>query len=222
MERLTLSRKYNFLLDETKEYFYALQTNIQLSGDELKVIAVSSTQKNEGKTTTAVGLAVSLAQTGYRVLLLDVDIRNSVLSGIFRSKDKSWGLTEYLSGKVGLEEVLLETDIDQLRVLGSGQVSPNPVALLRSKKFKGLLAKVREDFDYVIVDTPPIGQVIDAAIIVQECDASFLVTELGKVTRRQLQHSCQQLEQTDVPFLGIVTNKDKLPKDGYGYYGQDR
>lgn len=216
---LELTPRYSRLLEETKEYFYALQTNIQLSGDDLKVIAVSSTRKNEGKTTTSVGLSVSLARTGYKVLLLDVDIRNSVLSGIFHSKDKMLGLTEHLSGKAEIAEIIRGTSVENLSVIESGQISPNPVALLRSPKFINLLKVLRNQFDYIIVDTPPIGQVIDAAIITQQCDASFLVTELEKISRTQLIHSRQQLEQTGVLFLGVVANKVAIEHDRYGYYG---
>ena len=216
---LELTPRYSHLLEETKEYFYALQTNIQLSGDDLKVIAVSSTRKNEGKTTTSVGLSVSLARTGYKVLLLDVDIRNSVLSGIFHSKEKMLGLTEHLSGKAEIAEIIRRTNVENLSVIESGQISPNPVALLRSPKFINLLKLLRTEFDYIIVDTPPIGQVIDAAIITQQCDASFLVTELEKISRTQLLHSRQQLEQTGVLFLGVVVNKVTIEHDRYGYYG---
>lgn len=220
MENLKLSRRYYQLLEEAKEHFYALQTNIQFSGEDLKVIAVSSTLKNEGKTTTAVGLSYSLAKSGYKVLLLDVDIRNSILTGIFNARDRVVGLTEYLSGKSDLEEVIRKTDVDGLSVIESGPISPNPIGLLRSKRFEKIFQELRQEFDYIIVDTPPIGQVIDAAIIVQQCDASFLVTELGRVTRTQLLHSKQQLDQTGVPFLGVVTNKDSYRKDSYGYYGE--
>ncbi|MBZ4249113.1 polysaccharide biosynthesis tyrosine autokinase, partial [Streptococcus pneumoniae] len=91
-----------------------------------------------------------------------------------------------------------------LYILQAGVVSPNPLSLLRSVKFETLIDSMKKYFDYIIVDTPPIGQVIDAAIIAQQCDGIFLVTEMRKTTRRQIFSSLQQLEQTGVPVLGLV------------------
>lgn len=221
MGKLELTRKYYQLYNETKEYFNALQTNIQLSGDGLKVISVTSTVKSEGKSTISVGLSMSLALSGYKVLLLDVDLRNSVMSGMFHSRERITGLTEYLSGKAGMADSMQETTLDNLYILQAGVVSPNPLSLLRSVKFETLIDSMKKYFDYIIVDTPPIGQVIDAAIIAQQCDGIFLVTEMRKTTRRQIFSSLQQLEQTGVPVLGLVANKAIIKKDSYGYYGKN-
>lgn len=216
-----ISKEYREFLERTKEYFFALQTNIQLSGEDLKVLAVSSSFKNQGKSTISIGLANALAMSDYRVLLLDLDLRNSVYRGIFNASEKLMGVTEYLTGSIKVSDILTVTNDDMpFYVIEAGKVSPNPITLLKSKKFVNMMVGLRKSFDYIIVDTPPIGQVIDAAIITQHCDASFLVTELGTVTRTQLAQAKRQLEQTDTPFLGVVVNKTALVDTHYGYYGE--
>lgn len=110
-------------------------TNIQLSGDKLKVISVTSVNPGEGKTTTSVNIARSFARVGYKTLLIDGDTRNSVMSGFFKSREKITELTEFLSGIADLSHGLCDTNIENLFVVQSGSVSPNPTALLQSKNF---------------------------------------------------------------------------------------
>ena len=151
--------------------------------------------------------------------MIDADIRNSVMSGVFKSSAKITGLTDYLAGKTDLSQGLCETDVKNLFVIESGQSSPNPTALLQSKNFDAMMNILRRYYDYVIVDTPPIGLVIDAAIISQKCDASILVAESGSVKRKALQKAKEQLEQTGTPFLGVILNKYDVSSDRYGAYG---
>ena len=141
------------------------------------------------------------------------------MSGVFKSKERITGLTDYLVGKNDLSQGLCETDVPNLFVIESGQSSPNPTALLQSKNFDEMMNILRRHYDYIIVDTPPIGLVIDAAIISQKCDASILVAEAGSVKRKALQKSKEQLEQTGTPFLGVVLNKYDVSGDRYGVYG---
>ena len=176
----------------------------------LKVIAVSSVKENEGKSTTSTNLAVAFARAGYKTLLVDCDIRNSVMTGVFRSRDKIQGLTDFLSGRSQLNQILYPTDFPNLDIIESGQVAPNPTGLLQSKNFTVMMDALREHFDYIIVDTPPIGIVIDAAIIAQRCDGTVLITESG---------ANEQLEQTGTPFLGVVLNKFNIKATEYGSYG---
>lgn len=194
-------------------------TNIQLSGDKLKVISVTSVNPGEGKTTTSVNIARSFARAGYKTLLIDGDTRNSVMSGFFKSREKITELTEFLSGIADLSHGLCDTNIENLFVVQSGSVSPNPTALLQSKNFNDMIETLRKYFDYIIVDTAPIGIVIDAAIITQKCDASILVTAIGEVNKRDVQKAKQQLEQTEKLFLGVVLNKLDISVDKYGVYG---
>lgn len=190
-----------------------------MSGDKLKVISVTSVNPGEGKTTTSVNIARSFARAGYKTLLIDGDIRNSVMSGFFKSREKITGLTEFLSGTADLSHGLCDTNIENLFVVQSGTVSPNPTALLQSKNFNDMIETLRKYFDYIIVDTAPIGIVIDAAIITQKCDASILVTATGEVNKRDVQKAKQQLEQTGKLFLGVVFNKLDIQVDKYGVYG---
>lgn len=219
MPTLEIAQKKLEFIKKAEEYYNALCTNIQLSGDKLKVISVTSVNPGEGKTTTSVNIARSFARTGYKTLLIDGDTRNSVISGVFKSREKITGLTEFLSGTADLSYGLCDTNIENLFVVQSGSVSPNPTALLQSKNFNDMIETLRKYFDYIIVDTAPIGIVIDAAIITQKCDASILVTAIGEVNKRDVQKAKQQLEQTEKLFLGVVLNKLDISVDKYGVYG---
>ncbi|HHA9494088.1 TPA: polysaccharide biosynthesis tyrosine autokinase CpsD [Streptococcus pneumoniae] len=219
MPTLEIAQKKLEFIKKAEEYYNALCTNIQLSGDKLKVISVTSVNPGEGKTTTSVNIARSFARAGYKTLLIDGDIRNSVISGVFKSREKFTGLTEFLSGTADLSHGLCDTNIENLFVIQSGSVSPNPTALLQSKNFNDMIETLRKYFDYIIVDTAPIGIVIDAAIITQKCDASILVTATGEVNKRDVQKAKQQLEQTGKLFLGVVLNKLDISVDKYGVYG---
>ncbi|HGK1348380.1 TPA: polysaccharide biosynthesis tyrosine autokinase CpsD [Streptococcus pneumoniae] len=218
MPTLEIAQKKLEFIKKAEEYYNALCTNIQLSGDKLKVISVTSVNPGEGKTTTSVNIARSFARTGYKTLLIDGDTRNSVISGVFKSREKITGLTEFLSGTADLSHGLCDTNIENLFVIQSGSVSPNPTALLQSKNFNDMIETLRKYFDYIIVDTAPIGIVIDAAIITQKCDASILVTAIGEVNKRDVQKAKQQLEQTEKLFLGVVLNKLDISVDKYGVY----
>ncbi|HGK1861258.1 TPA: polysaccharide biosynthesis tyrosine autokinase CpsD [Streptococcus pneumoniae] len=219
MPTLEIAQKKLEFVKKAEEYYNALCTNIQLSGDKLKVISVTSVNPEEGKTTTSVNIARSFARAGYKTLLIDGDTRNSVISGFFKSREKITGLTEFLSGTADLSHGLCDTNIENLFVVQSGTVSPNPTALLQSKNFNDMIETLRKYFDYIIVDTAPIGIVIDAAIITQKCDASILVTATGEVNKRDVQKAKQQLEQTGKLFLGVVLNKLDISVDKYGVYG---
>ncbi|MGI0345175.1 capsular polysaccharide biosynthesis protein Cps4D [Streptococcus pneumoniae] len=218
MLTLEIAQKKLEFIKKAEEYYNALCTNIQLSGDKLKVISVTSVNPGEGKTTTSVNIARSFARAGYKTLLIDGDTRNSVISGVFKSREKITGLTEFLSGTADLSYGLCDTNIENLFVVQSGSVSPNPTALLQSKNFNDMIETLRKYFDYIIVDTPPVGIVIDAVIITQKCDASILVTATGEANKRDVQKAKQQLEQTGKLFLGVVLNKLDISVDKYGVY----
>ena len=220
MPTLEIAQKKLEFIKKTEEYYNALCTNIQLSGDKLKVISVTSVNPGEGKSTTSINIAWSFARACYKTLLIDGDIRNSVMSGVFKSREKITGLTEFLSGTTDLSHGLCDTNIENLFVVQSGSVSPNPAALLQSKNFNDMIETLRKYFDYIIVDTAPIGFVIDAAIITQKCDASILVTATGETNKRDVQKAKQQLAQTGKLFLGVILNKLNISVDKYGAYGR--
>ncbi|HEL2596036.1 TPA: tyrosine-protein kinase [Streptococcus suis] len=219
MATLEIARTKKELVNKTEEYFNAIRTNIQLSGEDIKVVGITSVQSNEGKSTIAASLAIAYARSGYKTVLVDADIRNSVMSGFFKPITKITGLTDYLAGTTDLSRGLCETNIPNLTVIESGKISPNPTALLQSKNFENLLATLRRYFDYVVVDSPPLGMVIDAAIIAQKCDAMVLVAEAGHVKRSAVKKVKEQLEQTGTQFLGVILNKYDIATEKYGDYG---
>ena len=220
MPTLEIAQKKLDLAKKAEEYYNALRTNIQLSGNNLQVISITSVKPGEGKSTTSTNIAWAFARAGYKTLLVAADIRNSVMSGVFKSREKITGLTEFLSGTTDLSHGLCDTNVENLFVVQAGSISPNPTALLQSENFSTMIDTLRKYFDYIIVDTAPIGIVIDAAIITQKCDASVLVTAAGEANRKDVQKAKGQLEQTNKPFLGVVLNKFNTSAEKYGSYGE--
>lgn len=220
MPTLVISQKKLNMARKAEEYYNALRTNIQLSGSELKVISMTSVNPGEGKSTTSTNIAWAFARAGYKTLLIDADIRNSVMSGVFKSREKITGLTEFLSGTSDLSQGLCDTNVENLFVIQAGTISPNPTALLQSENFSTMIETLRKYFDYIIVDTAPIGIVIDAAIITQKCDASVLIAAAGETNKKDVQKAKEQLEQTRKPFLGVVLNKFNTSAEKYGSYGE--
>lgn len=219
MPQLELVRAKAQMVKSMEEYYNSIRTNIQFSGRDLKVITLTSAQSGEGKSTTATNLAISFAKAGFRTLLIDADTRNSVMSGTFKSKERYDGLTSYLSGNAELSDVICDTTVDNLMVIPAGQVPPNPTSLIQNDNFKSMIETVRGLYDYVIIDTPPLGLVIDAAILAHHSDASLLVTKAGADKRRTITKLKEQLEQSGSVFLGVILNKYDIHLDKYGSYG---
>lgn len=219
MTQFVLGRAKAQMVKAMEEYYNAIQVNIQFSGSNLKVITVTSVQPGEGKSTSSTNLAISFANAGYRTLLIDADIRNSVMTGTFKAEEAYHGLTSYLSGHVNLRDVIHTTSEDNLHLIPAGQVPPNPTTLLQNTRFESMIETVRQSYNYVIVDTPPIGLVVDAAIVAQKTDGSLLVTESGAISRRFVKKAVEQMEQSGAQFLGVILNKVDTTKDKYGSYG---
>lgn len=219
MARLELVKSKKELYDIAEEYYNSIRTNIQFSGRDLKVITLTSVQPGEGKSTTSSNIAISFAKAGLKTLLIDADIRNSVMSGTFKADEKYEGLSSYLSGNAELSAVISHTNIENLMLIPAGHVPPNPTTLLQNSNFNFMIDTVKELFDYVIIDTPPIGLVIDSAIISQKADANILVTEAGAIKRRFIQKAKEQMEQSGALFLGVILNKVEETLDSYGGYG---
>ena len=219
MPQLELVSSKAQIAKSTEEYLNSIRTNIQFSGRDLKVLTITSVQPGEGKSTTSTNLAISFASAGFRTLLIDADTRNSVMSGTFKANERYQGLSSFLSGNAELSEVICDTNVENLMVIPAGQVPPNPTSLLQNANFNSMIETVRNLYDYVIIDTPPIGLVIDAAVVAQKADASILVTEAGAIKKRFIQKAKEQLEQSGTPFLGIILNKVDNTVDTYGSYG---
>ncbi len=212
--KLYFQKKNGFYI---KEAFKTLRSNIEFCGDNIKVIAVTSCMAHEGKSSVAMELAKSFAEAGNVTLLIDADMRKSVLVGRYKTGAVKYGLSHCLTGKTQFMDAICETDIPKLYVLFSGPVPPNPSELLGSKKFSEMLKVMRKPFTYIIVDTPPLGSVIDAAVVARNCDGTVLVIENNAISYRFVQKVKEQLDKTGSRILGVVLNKVNM--NGKGYYG---
>ena len=215
--------RFNQLNEEyrIKEAFKTLRTNIEFCGNDVKVVAVTSCTPNEGKSSISMKLARAFAEAGNKTILIDADMRKSVLVGRYRTKQVKRGLTHCLAGRATADDVICETNIDNLYVIFAGPVPPNPSELLGSEGFDGLVSTLRKDFDYVIIDTPPLGSVIDAAVAARFCDGSVMVIESNAISYKFAQGVKDQLEKTGAKILGVILNKvDLNTKKYYGHYGR--
>lgn len=205
----------------TNEAYKTLRTNLEFSGSDKRTIVLTSSTPNEGKSTVSLGLAMSLAAGGKRVLLIDADLRKSVLMGRHKVTESVKGLSHYLSGQAQLSDVICGTQEDNMFVIFAGIIPPNPSELLGSERFAELIRRTKNDYDYVIVDAPPLGSVIDAAVIAKACDASVLVVAASTVSYKFIRTVKSQLEKTDCPILGVVLNKVNMKQNRYygKYYG---
>ncbi len=204
------------------EAYKTLRTNIEFSGDDIKVVYVTSTTPNEGKSTVSFELAMSCAQNGMKTLLVDADLRKSVMKSRGKRGKIRYGLTNFLAGRAGLEDVLCKSDVPGFSMIFAGPVPPNPSELLGNDRFKKMVEIAREQFDMVIIDTPPIGSVIDAAIVSKCCDGGIFVIGSGAVSYRVAKSAKEQLELTGCRILGCVLNKVNFASNKYygRYYGK--
>lgn len=211
---------------EVSDYNYVeaiktLRTNLQFSGSSIRVIMFTSSIPNEGKSETSFQLAASLAQLGKHVLLIDADIRKSVTVSRYQLDHEVNGLSQYLSSQVTKEEAIYQTNVNGLEVMFAGPYSPNPAELLEEEMFTKLVLWARETYDYVVIDTPPMGNLIDGAIVARHCDGAVLVIESGAISFRLLQKVKAQLEKSGCRILGTVLNKVTVDHSGYyRYYGK--
>lgn len=189
-----------------QEAYKVLRTNLQFCGTGIQVLAVTSCAAQEGKTTVVLNLAKNLAQLGKRVLVLDADLRHSVLACQNTTAGNAQGLSEVLNGMVNLGDCIYCTQYAGLELLFAGNPPPNPVELLSGPHFAAILTECRKYYDYVLVDTPPLGEVIDAAVIAPHGDGTLLVMLDGKVRCRTAQQVVAQLKKSGGKILGVVQN----------------
>ena len=204
---------------QTNEAIKMLRANIQFSGYGMKAIAMTSCHANEGKSFVSFELAKSLAELGERTLYLDCDIRNSVAQARLGVTEKLPGLSDFLVGKAQIGDILCKTDVPHLHMIFAGSLSPNPAELLSEDLFERLCDALKKNYDYIIMDTAPLGLVIDAAIIAKQCDGTIMVIKAGDTDRKQAQQVKARLEAANVRILGVVLNKAGGGHSGYGYGG---
>lgn len=203
-----------------EESYKSLRTNLFFCGREKRAIAITSCRPREGKSLVSLNLAKSLAEAQKQVIYIDADLRNSALLGKIKLTRKKAGLAYFLSGQASYEKIICSSNYENLDVILTGSFPPNPAELLGRKEFKQLLDTLRERYDYVIVDTPPICSVIDSAIIAESCDGIILVVEANTTSYRLAQRAKEQLEKTSCPILGVILNKVDITGQRYGRYGQ--
>lgn len=211
LEIKKLESKKEFLEEEA---YRTLRTNLEFCGKHVKVITVTSCVPNEGKTTVCMKLAEVIAEAGKKVIIVDADLRKSVMLGHIDSEGII-GLSNYLCSTYSLEDIICETQIDNMHVISCGRVPPNPSELLSSTEFEELISQLRELYDYVIIDSPPLGAVIDTAIISKVCDGSLLVVEAKKVSAKMVAKVVSQLKKANCRILGTVLNKVEMNENNY-------
>ena len=187
-------------------------------GEKCPVFAVTSAMMHDGKTTNAVNLAISIATTAKRVLLIDGDMRKPTVHRYFGLENKN-GLSEILAGLTN-EVKIRKTDTENLHVLTSGQIPPNPAELFASKQMDNLLSYVKEYFDYVVIDTPPVNVVSDAVILAEKITGYVFVVQSGKNHFYELSYALDTLKQMNGNVVGFVLND--ITGKGSSHYGSYR
>ena len=218
MEKISVSR---FVTKEFQaaEALKTLRTNLMFSGADVKAVALTSFSAAEGKSSISFQLAASLAQAGKRVLLVDADLRKSVLAARLRVRGRVEGLSHFLSGMANANEILNETDIPGLYIMFAGARGPNAAELLGHPSFGKLIDALKNTFDYVIVDAAPVGQVIDCAIMAPALDGVIMVIDTTHNSYKLERRMKQQLEKSGAKLLGVILNRVDFTDKG-GYYGK--
>lgn len=182
----------------------------------VKSIVLTSSVPNEGKSTVAYNLAQAIASSGKRTLIVECDMRRRSLADMVGARAR-YGIYAVLSGQVELDEALVATSHRNLFFLDSEPHIPNPADILSSQRFRKLVAQMESDFDYVVIDTPPVGTFVDAAIIAALADATALVVRERFVKRAELQNAYDQLKKADANVIGVIMNMCEAESSEYYY-----
>ncbi|MCT3164889.1 polysaccharide biosynthesis tyrosine autokinase [Lacticaseibacillus rhamnosus] len=205
------------------EQFRTVRTNIEFAGaalDQCQVIMFTSSAMFEGESTVSANVAVTWAQAGKKVLLIDADLRRPTVHATFRTLNLD-GVTTVLTGKEKPDDVVEETFVDNMSIITSGPVPPNPSELLNSKRMAGLLEWAREKYDIIVLDAPPVLGVSDVQVLVPKTDGVVVVANMGKTLKGDLKRTVEVLKLANAKILGSVERvKAKHGDRGYGYgYG---
>ena len=221
-----LSIDFNEMPYAIEEAMNRLRINIKFCGKNTKKLLITSSLPNEGKSTISINLWKMMAEAGFPTVFLDVDLRKSVIKGRHNMKSESEikDLGYYLSGQAEYEDVVYETNIPNAYIVPCCNLLENPSALLEDARFAELLDKLAEQYRYVIIDSPPLGSVADAAQISSLCDGAALVVRAGETSRSLIKQSLQQLDQVGCKLLGVILNRvettGRAYKKYYGKYGK--
>ena len=209
--------------EPVEEALRTIRSNIQFcSADKaVKTICLTSCIPNEGKSVTSMNLAASIAGAEKKVLYIDADMRKPKFYKNVNIKLNS-GLSNYLSGLADVNEVISKTNIKNLDLILCGPKPPNPAELIGSKRFAALLENVKEHYDYIIIDTPPLGSMIDAAIVSSKTDGTIILIEYKAIEVEKAKKVKEQLQKANANIIGVILNK--IPKKEmndyyhYNYY----
>lgn len=200
------------------EAYRTLRTNIQFSSldKELKTIVVTSSAPGEGKSTIMANLAITIAQSGKRVLLMDCDLRKPTVHKKMGISNTT-GMTSMLVKKMDPTDCIKPTEVHNLYLLTSGPIPPNPAELLGSKRMKAMLEELKKAFDIVLIDAPPVLAVTDAQILSTMADGILLVTAYGQAEKEAVINAKKLIDKVEAKLLGVIMNK--VPMKSKGYYG---
>ena len=210
---------YNDPKSVISEQYRAIRTNIEYSNvdQNTKTILVTSSDKNEGKTTTVSNLAVSFANLNKKVLIIDCDLRNASIHKMFKINN-IYGLTDILAKDRAVDKCIQKTELENLYVLTAGAIPPNPAEILSSEKMKNLIEDLKNIYDYIFIDTPPIGLVTDAGVLSSFIDGVVLVVKSESVEKKYLEETKKKLDAVDARILGAILNSYKSEQKDYNYY----
>lgn len=213
---------------EIKEAFKTLRTNLLFSGSDIKTIAITSSNQNEGKSFVSIELARSLAEAGKKTLFIDCDLRKSVIAEKYVEEQELVGVSHCLSGQAECEDIVYATQHSDMFIAFAGPYPPNPVELIGSKRFEEMLGYYRTIYDYIIIDTPPMGLVIDAAVIAAQCDGVVINVAAHHVGQRTLRDVKAQLTKSGCHIIGAILNMADSAHSNYksyilgsGYYNRN-
>lgn len=202
------------------EAYRTIRTNIEFSNldREIKTIVVTSSKQNEGKSTVIANLAVSFAgMEDKKVLIIEGDLRNPTVHRMFNLSN-SHGITEILTGKKSFQECVYKTEVQGLEVITCGKIPPNPSEMLASKKMKAFIESLKDYYDYIFIDAPPIGIITDAGIVSTYTDGAMLIVGSKEVDIEMVKIAKSRLEKVNANILGLVLNKFEQSNGSYSYY----
>lgn len=201
------------------EQFKTIRTSIDFSAIDsaFQTILVTSPEVGSGKSTIAANLAIVYAQQGKKTLLIDGDLRKPTVHKTF-SKNMFCGLSSVLTDQIDLHEACQSTEVPNLSILTSGAIPPNPNEMLSSNKMTVILEELKQEYDLIIIDTPPVTIVSDALVIAQEVDGVILAVRYGVTLKDRIKQAVEQIGMTRTPIIGTVLNGVSEKKSNYYYY----
>ena len=204
------------------EQYRTIRTNIQFSmiDSSFKVLACTSPSSGEGKSTTIANLAVTFAQQGQKVLLIDADLRKPTIHHIMEVSNHI-GLTTVMTRKTTVKEAISATKIQNLSLLPSGPLPPNPSELLGSKMMKSLIEGLAQRYDLILFDTPPVLIVTDAQVLGNRCDGVILVLKKGQTEKKSLVRAKERLDRTQANVIGAILNGADAKSTNYNYFSDE-